>query len=57
MSATDYLRRCKYKNNFANDKHCELFFCKKTSFFIEFSHFVSIFSSFIVIICKLYTHF
>ena len=29
MSATDYLPRCKYKKNLANDVHCELYFLQK----------------------------
>ena len=33
MSATDYLRLCKDKNNLAKNVHCELNFCKSTSFF------------------------
>ena len=29
MSATDFLPRCKYKKNLANDVHCELYFLQK----------------------------
>ena len=32
MFAADYLRRCKYKEKFANNIHCGLFFCKFTPF-------------------------
>jgi len=29
LSATDFLPRCKYKKNLANDVHCELYFLQK----------------------------
>ena len=29
MSATDFLPRCKYKKNLANDVQCELYFLQK----------------------------
>ena len=37
MSATDYLPRCKYKKNLANDVHCELYFLQKYAFFYKFA--------------------
>ena len=43
MSATDFLPRCKYKKNLANDVHCEPYFLQKYAFFLIFPRFSSSF--------------
>ena len=39
MFATDFLPRCKYKKNLANDVHCELYFLQKYALFLNFPRF------------------
>ena len=55
MSATDFLPRCKYKKNLANDVHCELYFLQKYAFLLNLVTPYHFFLHYRDIICSLYT--